>query len=141
MDNYSDIIGKERPLHIKDDFSARYPKMSVRDRAKIFSSFAALRGHSAYVKRRERLTVKKIELSPDDMLAVNNALGVIAEKLRLKEPLAVRITYFVNDSERADEGVYAEISGYVKKLNADMGFLKIGDENIFFGDIYSIFLP
>ncbi len=138
MDNYDDIINKSRPEHINDEFSAKHPKMSIDDRAKIFSPFAALRGHSAYVHKRERTTVGKIELSPDDAKVLSDILSVIAEKVRLGEKPDVCVTYFIPDKERRGEGRYADISGNIRKFNTDMGFLKIGDENIFFENIYFI---
>ena len=42
---YKDIINLERPKHINDAFSAKHPAMRREDRAKIFSSFAALKGY------------------------------------------------------------------------------------------------
>ena len=40
---YKDIINLERPVHINDDFAAKHPQIPRKDRAKIFSSFAALK--------------------------------------------------------------------------------------------------
>ncbi|MBQ9518742.1 MAG: hypothetical protein IJR59_02480, partial [Firmicutes bacterium] len=129
MDDYSDIITKERPVHINDKFSLKHPKMSIADRAKIFSSFAALRGHSAYVKKRERLTVEKITLSPDDANYVSDTLTAAAEAVRQGLDVYASITFFVPDKERKNEGCYTETSGYLKKFNTDMGYLKLKDEN------------
>ena len=42
---YKDIINLERPKHINDAFSAKHPSMKREDRAKIFASFAALKGY------------------------------------------------------------------------------------------------
>ena len=42
---YNDIIDKQRPVHVGDDFEARHPKMSRENRAKIFAPFAALKGY------------------------------------------------------------------------------------------------
>ena len=138
MDDYSDIINKKRPEHKDDAFSAKHPKMPVSSRAKIFSSFAALRTHSPYVKKRERVTVEKTELSREDAENVSNALIQIKETLRLKEQITAKITYFVPDRERRGEGVYKSIKGSVKKIDEDMGYIKIGDTNISFYDIYSV---
>lgn len=43
-DNYSDIINVKYPFPEK--MSPKHPPMTISDRAKIFGSFAALKGHS-----------------------------------------------------------------------------------------------
>ncbi len=43
MTKYEDIINMERPM--PRDVLAKHPRMSTADRAKIFSPFAALKGH------------------------------------------------------------------------------------------------
>ncbi len=43
-DNYEDIINMEYPFSQK--LSPKHPPMTIKDRAKIFGSFAALKGHS-----------------------------------------------------------------------------------------------
>ena len=140
MDDYNDIINKSRPSHINDAFSVKHPKMSTADRAKIFSPFAALRGHSDYVKKRERITVKKIELSADDAYIISETLAFISEQLRLGETPTAEITYFIRDKERKNEGKYVTLRGRISKFNTDMGFIKISDQNIFIEDIYSIII-
>ena len=42
--NYSDILGRERPVHKNDDFDIRHPKMRRQLRAKQFAPFDALAG-------------------------------------------------------------------------------------------------
>ena len=44
-DPYADIRSASRPVHSGDSFSHRHPPMSLADRAKIFSPFAALKGY------------------------------------------------------------------------------------------------
>lgn len=48
---YDDIIGLEYPLEQHDRI--RHPSMAIADRAKIFSPFAALRGHREALRSRE----------------------------------------------------------------------------------------
>ena len=47
--NYDDIIDLPYP-HEDWNFRMKHPRMSVENRAKIFSPFAALRGHSAAIE-------------------------------------------------------------------------------------------
>lgn len=48
---YDDIIGLDYPLKQHDII--RHPPMSIADRAKIFSPFAALKGHGEAIHERE----------------------------------------------------------------------------------------
>ena len=52
---YKDIIDLERPKHINDAFSAKHPSMRREDRAKIFSSFAALKGYEESIEEAAEL--------------------------------------------------------------------------------------
>ena len=56
---YDDIINLPHPT------SKRHPRMPIRDRAAIFSPFAALSGHGAAIAETARLTEQKIELDED----------------------------------------------------------------------------
>lgn len=47
---YDDIIETEYPLKSHDNI--RYPRMDMSERAKIFSPFAALRGHEDLIAKR-----------------------------------------------------------------------------------------
>lgn len=53
--DYSDIIDRERPKHIDDDFSRRHPSMSIKDRAKIFAPFDALRGFDEAIDEQKEI--------------------------------------------------------------------------------------
>ena len=57
---YDDIINLPHPT------SARHPRMSLADRAAIFSPFAALVGHGAAIEETARLTDQKIELTEEE---------------------------------------------------------------------------
>ena len=137
--DYSDIIDKKRPEHINDEFSRKHPKMNIGERAKIFSAFAALRTHAPTARRRERLTVPKIELSPEDARCISDTLVLLKERCRIGENTKVSVTYFVPDDERVGEGVYTTVTGTVKKFCADLGYMKIEDTAVLFADIYKIF--
>ena len=55
---YNDIIHLSRP-------ASKHPHMSQADRAKIFSPFAALKGHTEAIQRKEIPRVNKILLSDE----------------------------------------------------------------------------
>ena len=56
---YDDIINLPHPT------SRRHPRMPIRDRAAIFSPFAALSGHGAALAETARRTERRMELAED----------------------------------------------------------------------------
>ncbi|MBR2089701.1 MAG: hypothetical protein IJ905_04920 [Fibrobacter sp.] len=73
LDNYKDIIDLPYP---RDDwnFLMKHPRMSIANRAKIFSPFAALRGHN-----------EKIAETAERHLEEAESLRLDAEGLLIKE--------------------------------------------------------
>ena len=96
---YDDIINLPHPT------SQRYPRMPVRDRAAIFSPFAALSGHGAAIAETARLTERRIELDEDTR----------AELDHIDEQPEITITWFQPD-ERKDGGAYLTSTGRLKKF-------------------------
>ena len=66
-DPYADIRSASRPKHQGDAFSLRHPPMSLADRAKIFSPFAALKGYEEAIDRAAEESVLQLE-NPDKPL-------------------------------------------------------------------------
>ena len=56
---YDDIIDLTHPT------STKHPRMSIQDRAAIFSPFAALSGHAGAIAETARLTERRMELDDD----------------------------------------------------------------------------
>ena len=56
---YDDMIDLPHPT------SNKHPRMSIQDRAAIFSPFAALSGHGAAIAETARLTDQRMELDED----------------------------------------------------------------------------
>ena len=101
--------------------------MTRQQRAKQFQPFDAMKGLkeaiSAVEERRAR--VDKRLLEEDDVKAVNKAL------IKIEKGMRVKIECY-----KAFHCVI--ISGVIDKLNKGLGVLEIGEEKIFFDDIYSI---
>lgn len=117
-DNYADII--DLPHHQ----SETHPHMSMEDRAAQFSPFAALTGHSDAIKETARLTDRKIELSEDEKLKIN-------EKLQIINSVAGSNTifdfiYFVPD-EMKKGGAYISYAGSVKRIDEIEGLVYLND--------------
>lgn len=102
-----DIINLPHPT------SKRHPRMPIRDRAAIFSPFAALSGHGAAIAETARLTEQKIELDEDTKAELDRRQAVLLEYMDERPELTV--TWFQRD-EKKDGGAYLTTTGRLKKL-------------------------
>ena len=119
MSRYDDIINITR-WNPKS-----HPRMSEYDRAAQFAPFAALTGYDAMVSETARLTDTKADLDEEQMLALNETLRTIVE--RLNEHPKVSITWFRKDA-RKKGGEYVKTEGSVRNvdLSGRLLFLKEG---------------
>lgn len=141
--NYDDIINLPYP---RSDWNTliKHPRMSIENRAKIFSPFAALRGHSDAIEEtaEKRLTIRQDELMEDSRLELNEALGALAERLQQGEHPVVKVSYFVQDRVLAEGvGTYEELEGTVAKLDAVTQTIQIVDKIIFLKNVKTLSLP
>ena len=104
---YDDIINLPHPT------SKRHPRMSIRDRAAIFSPFAALSGHGTAIAETARLTELKIELDEDAKAELDRRQAVLLE--HMDEQPEISVTWFQPDA-RKDGGAYLTITGRLKKF-------------------------
>lgn len=104
---YDDIINLPHPT------SKRHPRMSIRDRAAIFSPFAALSGHGTAIAETARLTELKIELDEDAKAELDRRQVVLLE--HMDEQPEISVTWFQPDA-RKDGGAYLTITGRLKKF-------------------------
>ena len=100
-------------------------KMPIADRAKQFVPFAALKGLPEALSAKERITVDKIELSPE-----------MAEELDRKMHLLQKgniatVVYFHKDE-------YIKITGMVARIDTTCRLLQIVNTKINFEDIYEV---
>lgn len=94
--------------------SAKRPHMSNYDRAAQFSPFAALTGYEAAVAEAGRLTDSKIELSEEQMQAIDQRLQFITA--HIEEQPEVEITYFQADGYKKG-GRYISTRGKVYRID------------------------
>ena len=104
---YVDIINLPHPT------SKRRPRMPIRDRAAIFSPFAALGGHGAAIAETARLTERQIELDEDTRVELDRRQAVLLE--HIDEQPEITITWFQPD-EKKDGGAYLTTTGRLKKF-------------------------
>ena len=105
---YDDII------HLPHPTSTKHPRMSIRDRAAIFSPFAALSGHSAAIAETARLTDQRLELDEDARAELDRRQQILWE--HLEERPEVSVTWFRPD-ERKEGGAYVTTPGRLKKID------------------------
>lgn len=105
---YDDIINLSHPT------SAKHPRMSISDRAAIFSPFAALTGHAAAIQETARLTDQKIELDEDTKAVLDLKQQILADKI--DERPEISVVWFRPD-EKKDGGQYITTTGHLKKID------------------------
>ena len=94
--------------------SKKHPRMSIRDRAAIFSPFAALSGHGAAIAETARLTDPRMELDEDTKAELDRRQAMLLE--HIEEQPEVTVTWFQPD-ERKEGGAYLTVTGRLKKLD------------------------
>ena len=101
--------------------------MNRQDRAKQFVPFDALKGLQEELRIREerRTRVKKKTLSEDQIAKISRVLGRVEQGSNVASCLY-------------SKGHYITIEGYVTEINQIYEYIKIGNEKVFFADIYKI---
>lgn len=126
---YSEANGSGRlPNGLRpDQFAYGHPRMPRAERAKIFIPFDALRGYQEALREAERQVemMRHPELSDDLKAELDWQFG------RLEPGALVCVTYF-------DDGAFAQVRGPVRKRDALVRTLTVGETCIALGDIRSI---
>lgn len=132
---YESIFLKGRPQHEKfSDFWCRHIPMDPGHRAKIFSSFDALKGFDEEIEKKQVLYVNQIKLDKDRREELDR-------KLSAAENRSATVSYFVpcddvnNDAFDEGKGRYKNVSGIVAKVNPITETLEIDGQVICFEDI------
>ena len=97
---YADLLSLSRPAPIKS-------RMTIQNRAKIFSPFAALRGYEDEIasEGKDHLKGKQIELSEELKELLGNKIG------QLRKNQLVKVKYFT-------DGYYEDLPGRVDSVDA-----------------------
>ena len=115
---YDDMIDLPHPT------SKKHPRMSIQNRAAIFSPFAALSGHGAAIAETARLTDRRMELDEDTKAELDRRQAVLLE--HIDEQPEVTVTWFQPD-ERKDGGAYLTATGRLKKIDEMKRILSLQD--------------
>lgn len=101
-------------------------KMTKEDRAKQFMPFAALKGHTEALRRKEKIVVQKMELSEEYQEELDRKLHEIT-----KNDMITVIYYHQNE--------YLKLTGMVARIDDTARILKIVNTKINFDDLYEIY--
>ena len=99
--------------------------MSRQDRAKQFMPFAALKGYEEALRKKEKITVPKAELSEEWGDELDRALR------QIRKNDMVTVIYFC-------EGEYLKVTGMVSRIDGTARLLKVVDTKIPFEDLYEV---
>lgn len=105
---YDDIINLPHPTSVK------HPRMSIQNRAAIFSPFAALSGHAGAIAETARLTERRMELDEDTKAELDRRQAILLEHIR--EQPEITVTWFQPD-ELKEGGAYLTTTGRLKKID------------------------
>lgn len=107
---YADILSL--PHHKAAD----RPHMSLYDRAAQFSPFAALTGFDGVIAETGRMTERKVELSENEKILLDQKLTLIDDVIHDGHHPEVTLVYFVPDALK-DGGEYQEFTGAVRQID------------------------
>lgn len=103
----------------------RRKRMAVEDRAKQFMPFAALKGLEEALQEKEKIVVKKMELTEDMQEQLNWKL----KQLMVQD--IVTVVYY-------HKGEYLRITGMVSRVDVSSRILQIVHTKISLDDIYDV---
>ena len=132
---YGDIIEMERTQ--TEESLRKHPRMTLQNRAKIFSPFAALRGYdeqlAAEKQRTERVT-KRI-LTEEEMSALSDRL------MQVTEGMTITVRYFKEDTAHPEipaVGNYITLTGKADRIDPVFRTLQVGDTVVPFEDLVEV---
>lgn len=132
---YADIIDMERPQ--TEESLRKHPRMTLQNRAKIFSPFAALRGYDeqlAEEKQRSERVTKKL-LTEEEMSDLSDKL------MQVTKGMTITIRYFKEDTaypEVPAVGNYVTSIGKVDAIDPVFRTIQLNGEVIAFENLLDI---
>ena len=121
---YGDILEMERPQ--TEESLRKHPRMTLQNRAKIFSPFSPLRGYDeqlAAEKQRTERVPKRI-LTEEEMSALSDRL------MQVTKGMTVTVRYFKEDTAHPEVpavGNYITLTGKADRIDPVFRTLQVGD--------------
>ena len=132
---YGDILEMERPQ--TEESLRKHPRMTLQNRAKIFSPFSPLRGYdeqlAAEKQRTERVT-KRI-LTEEEMSALSDRL------MQVTKGMTITVRYFKEDTAHPEVpavGNYITLTGKADRIDPVFRTLQVGDTVVPFEDLVEV---
>lgn len=120
-DNYEDIINLP---HYEPKYHKR---MSIAKRAAQFAPFSALTGYDEEIKLSSKLVDKKIELTEEEKLFLNDKIQILIENI--KDKPEITITYFIKDDKKIG-GEYINKTSNINKIDISKNIILLRDKTI-----------
>ena len=132
---YADIIDMERPQ--SEESLRRHPRMTLQNRAKIFSPFAAVRGYDEQLIKEKRLSerVPKKALTEEEMSTLSDKL------MQVTKGMTITVQYFKEDTAHPEippVGNYVTLTGKAEGIDPVFRTLQLSGETIAFEDLLDI---
>ena len=120
-DNYEDIINLP---HYEPKYHKR---MSIEKRAAQFAPFSALTGYDEEIKLSSKLVDKKIELTEEEKIFLNDKIQILIENI--KDKPEITITYFIKDDKKIG-GEYINKTSNINKIDISKNIILLRDKTI-----------
>ena len=136
---YEKILHAERPVHLQDAFSAKYPPMPREKRAKLFAPFDALAGYGEALDEQEVIYQGREVLSEEKRQELDKKLDFLRTVYRERrqgtkyvggslavkafDPPCVTVRYFEEIPGQDGRGQYRTVSGAIVKMDLTHEYL------------------
>ena len=132
---YADILHMERPQ--TEESLRKHPRMTLQNRAKIFSPFAALRGYDEQLAEEKQRTerVRKRILTEEEMSDLSDKL------MQVTKGMTITVRYFAEDTARPEIppiGNYVALTGKVESIDPVFRTLQIAKTVVPFEDLVEV---
>ena len=132
---YGDILEMERPQ--TEESLRKHPRMTLQNRAKIFSPFSPLRGYDeqlAAEKQRTERVAKRI-LTEEEISALSDRL------MQVTKGMTITVRYFKEDTAHPEVpavGNYITLTGKADRIDPVFRTLQVGETVVPFEDLVEV---
>ena len=132
---YGDILEMERPQ--TEESLRKHPRMTLQNRAKIFSPFSPLRGYDEQLAAEKQHTerVAKRILTEEEIAALSDRL------MQVTKGMTITVRYFKEDTAHPEVpavGNYITLTGKADRIDPVFRTLQVGDIVVPFEDLVEV---
>ena len=132
---YGDILEMERPQ--TEESLRKHPRMTLQNRAKIFSPFSPLRGYDEQLAAEKQRTerVNKRILTEEEISALSDRL------MQVTKGMTITVRYFKEDTAHPEVpavGNYITLTGKADRIDPVFRTLQVGDIVVPFEDLVEV---